>query len=84
LSEAVRQMGRTLIPVLYTLEGPWDPDSTANKGFLPGLADVARLSEIDARSDEAFLLRTRLVRERNRIVFGLRSAIGLAEGCTRG
>lgn len=79
LSEAIRRMGRALIPALYTLDGPWEPDSTLNKGFLPGLADVRRLAEIDAESDEAYLLRTRLVRQRNRIAFALRSAAEIAD-----
>ena len=82
LSEAVRHLGRTLIPVLYTLDGPWEPDSTANKGFMPGVADVPRLAQLDPQSDEAYLLRTRLARQRNRIVFALRSAIDVAERAT--
>jgi hypothetical protein len=46
------------------------------------LADVPRLAELDPGSDEAYLLRTRLARQRNRIVFALRSAIDLAKRAT--
>ena len=47
---------------------------------VPGLADAGRLPALDQSGDEVHFLRTKLVRERNRVEHALRAALRLAEG----
>lgn len=86
-NDLLRRVGRTLIPVLYTRSGSFDLDSlpvkdpryTAPKGFLLGLQEAGRLSSLEPGSLSYHGLRTRLVRQRNRLDFALRQAIAACE-----
>jgi Iap family predicted aminopeptidase len=78
-SAAVNRMlvalGRALIPVLFTERGPFDQDLALPTVFLPGLSGSLKLNEHDAGSDQFHALLTKLVRERNRLVACLRTAL---------
>ncbi len=79
-NDSLRRLGRTLIPTLFTVRGPFDQDPTTNPGFIPGLQGLRRLATLDAASAEAGALRTALVRERTKLIFALREATQIAEG----
>jgi hypothetical protein len=72
-------LGRVLIPVNYTVAGPFEQDFALESGALPGLAGARRLLELDRASSEYRFLKTRLIRERNRILAGVCEAIALLE-----
>ena len=74
LNAAIMAVGRALIPVNYTLAGPFEMDLALENPILPGLAAVADLAEMDPASNDAGFLRTRLVRERNRVRHALSTA----------
>jgi N-acetylated-alpha-linked acidic dipeptidase len=67
-------LSRILNPALYTVEGPFDHDPALQIPMLPGLQEVARLAGLAPESDEYGFLRTRLVRERNRVADALQTA----------
>ncbi|MEA2593911.1 MAG: N-acetylated-alpha-linked acidic dipeptidase [Thermomicrobiales bacterium] len=70
---------RLLIPVNYTRSGPFEHDLALRSDPLPGLSDAAHLGSLDRSSDDFFFLRTKLMRERNRVEHALRSALRLVE-----
>lgn len=74
LNRGLMAISRIINPVLYTVEGPYDHDSALQVPMLPGLQAVRRLAALDERSDEYGFLRTRLVRERNRVADALANA----------
>jgi Peptidase family M28/PA domain len=74
LNVAIMAAGRALIPVNYTKAGPFEVDLALENPILPGLAAVADLAALDPASNEAGFLRTRLVRERNRVWHALATA----------
>jgi len=74
LNAAIMAVGRALIPVNYTLAGPFEVDLALENPILPGLAPVADLAAMDPASNDAGFLRTRLVRERNRVQHALATA----------
>jgi len=74
LNAAIMAVGRALIPVNYTLAGPFEVDLALENPILPGLAPVADLAAMDPASNDAGFLRTRLVRERNRVRHALATA----------
>jgi peptidase M28-like protein len=71
---ALLAVGRALIPVNYTKAGPFEVDLALENPILPGLAAVADLAGLDPTSNEAGFLRTKLVRERNRVWHALATA----------
>ena len=71
---------RLLIPVNYTRSGPFEHDLALGTRPLPGLADVARLATLAPGSNDAHFLRTKLVRERNRIEHALRAGARVVDG----
>ncbi len=73
----VMALGRLLIPVNYTRSGPFEHDLALGTTVLPGLADAARLGQLDPASDDFRYLQTQLLRERNRVEHALRAAVGL-------
>lgn len=75
INKGIMRLGRALIPVDYTNTGQFDHDLAVPTKPLPSLQAAASLATLDPESDEYHFLRTRLVRERNRAVYGLRQAI---------
>ncbi len=74
INAAMMAVAHALIPVNYTKAGPYEVDLALGGPVLPGLAPVADLGEMDQASDHARFLRTRLVRERNRVWHALSTA----------
>jgi hypothetical protein len=79
VNRALRHLGRTLLPVLFTTNGPFEHDPALPQGFLPGLDPLRKLAALEPASEEAALLRTALVRQRNRVVWALLEAARTAE-----
>jgi hypothetical protein len=71
-------VGRALIPVNYARSGLFDHDLAVPTTVLPGLAAAAELPRLEG--DMAEFTRTRLVRERNRLVHALREAAAAITG----
>jgi len=68
LNRMILQVIRALTPVNYTVSGPYDHDPAIPARPVPGLADAPRLAALPPDSDEYRFLRTRLIRQRNRVV----------------
>ncbi len=83
INRTLMQLGRILIPVLYTRSGRFDHDPATVIPELPPLLEASRLAEADPESDEAKALRVAAVRGRNRMVQALREARELIETGTR-
>ncbi len=71
---------RLLIPVNYTRSGPFEQDLALAAPPLPGLADAASLAALRPDRNDAHFLRTKLVRERNRVEHALRTALRVVDG----
>lgn len=78
-NDALLRVGRTLIPVTYTLAGPFDQDRALPVPPIPGLHPVLRLRLLEAGSTEYHALQTRLLRERNRLAHALLTAAKIVE-----
>jgi hypothetical protein len=74
LNDAIMAIAHALIPVNYTKAGPYEVDLALANPVLPGLAAVASLGDTKATDDDMRFLRTRLVRERNRVWHALAMA----------
>jgi len=74
INRCLMRLGRALIPVNYTRSGPFDQDLAIPTKPLPGLQSASALAAMRADSDEYQFLRTRLTRERNRVVAGILEA----------
>jgi hypothetical protein len=74
LNRGLMALSRIINPVLYTVEGPYDHDPALQVPLLPGLQGIGRLVALGVESDEYGFLRTRLVRERNRVADALDAA----------
>jgi len=79
-SRAIHRAVRALIPINYTQASAFDHDMAVPMLPLPGLQAIAKLATLPDGSDDAGFLRTRLVRERNRVVHALREAVAALEG----
>jgi len=66
-NRGLMSISRIINPVLYTQTGDFDQDPALQLPLLPAMQPVRRLAKLDPKSDEYGFLRTRLVRERNRI-----------------
>ncbi len=66
---------KILTPVNYTAVGPFDHDPAVPSLPVPVLQPAARLAGMDPESNEYRFLRTKLVRERNKVVHALQEAI---------
>jgi len=82
LNEGLKKISRIVNPVLFTINGPYDMDPALQMGVLPGLAPVQQLVNLDPQSSEYRFLRTKLVRQRNRVVDALQQATKLVESLT--
>ena len=83
-NNALRLIGRHLVPVLYTMQGQFEPDPIDDMGFLPGLRAAHRLAALPADSMAANTILVSLVRQRNRLVFALQQASAEIAAATRG
>jgi len=77
LNDVLVKTSRILTSTFYTYSGPFDQDPAYGIPSLPVLDDAKRLSGLDPGSDEAGFLRTRMVRETNKVCKALDTAIGL-------
>lgn len=82
VNRCVMRLSRILIPIAYTLVGKNDQDTywrTETKKPIPVLQPMAKLATLDPESDEFKLLKTRLIRERNKVADKLLFATELIE-----
>jgi hypothetical protein len=79
LNRALMAIGRALIPVDYTRAGEFGHDLAVPTEPLPGLADCRKLPGLAGDEDVYHFLRTRVMRERNRVTAGLIEARRAAE-----
>lgn len=79
MNEGALAMLRIMIPLLYTVAGPYDHDPAVAVPHLPGLDPARKLGRLDPDSDAFKFLRTRLVRQRNRFVSEVRRATAVLQ-----
>ena len=65
---------RMLLPVNFTANGPFEQDLALGTVPVPGLREAGQLASMDQGSDDFKFLKTKLVRQRNRIEAALRAA----------
>lgn len=78
-NKLVMALGRMLVPVNYTRNGPFEQDLALSTQPVPGLSNVIDLAQADPSSDQYRYIRTELVRQRNRVEHALRGAIRAVE-----
>jgi len=74
---------RVLTSTLYTYEGSYEQDPAWNMGIIPSLQGVRELEGLDPESTEARFLKTKLVREVNKVNDQLDKAIELIVGIVK-
>jgi peptidase M28-like protein len=79
INTALMRAGRALIPINYTLTGPFDHDRALPVAPIPSLQPASRLGELPDGSMERHALHTRLVRERNKVTHALETAAEVFE-----
>ncbi|HEX7101743.1 MAG TPA: M28 family peptidase [Nitrolancea sp.] len=82
LNDGLKQITRVINPVLFTINGPYEMDPALQMGILPGLAQTQQLIALDPKSDDYHFLRTKLVRQKNRIEDALEQAVKIAASLT--
>lgn len=80
LNRATLAIVRALTPINYTASGPFDHDAAIPARPLPGLQEAARLPRLDPASNAYRFLQTKLVRERNRVVWAIGEALESVTG----
>ncbi len=83
INQCLMEIGHALIPVDYTALGQFDHDLAVPTSPLPGLSRIPELSGLDTSGSDYQLLLTRLRRERNRAIHGIRSARRAIEDALR-
>jgi hypothetical protein len=82
-NDTILKLCRELTPIASTVSGRWDQDTyglTALATALPGLWTVEKLAKLDP-NDEAYKLQwTETLRQRNRVMDGLRNASATLAG----
>lgn len=76
------RLSRLLNPVLFSVAGPYEFDPALQMPVLPGLARTSELPSLTG-NDLGFL-RTELVRQRNRIIDTLQTAVDLIDEAIQG
>jgi len=79
VNQTLMRLSRIIVPIVQTAVNPFDHDLALPTGRLPTLQPVADLAGMDAVSDDARFLKTRLVRERNRVDHALLEAREVAD-----
>lgn len=74
VNDALIRAGRALIPINYTMTGPFDHDRALPVPPIPVLQPAARLRAMTPGTMEHHALRTRLVRERNKVTHAIDTA----------
>lgn len=74
VNDTLMRLGRLLVPIGYTIRGPFGQDLGMSLPPIPGLARVEALGAMDPTSPEARMLRTELRRQANRVRFALEEA----------
>ncbi|MCL4368207.1 MAG: M28 family peptidase [Actinobacteria bacterium] len=74
LNRAIRRASQLLLPVFFTEEGRYHPAPAAQMPLLPGLRELPQLAKMSSHSEQHLFLRTKLMRERNRVTESLRWA----------
>ncbi len=82
LNQALLELSRTLVPVLYTRAGRFDHDPATSIPEIPPLADAVRLAEVPVDSEEAPALRVAARRGRNELFHALQTARLIAQSAT--
>src|SRR6185312_4482006 len=77
-NDGLKHITRIVNPVLFTVNGPYEMDPALQLPSLPGLAPVRDLAQLDPQSERYRFLRTKLVRQRNRVEDALRQATAVA------
>jgi hypothetical protein len=72
-------IGRVLVPLNYTENGPFDHDYALHAPALPLLRPASLLAERDPGSDEHHFLSTQLARRRNQVSFSIRQAQAIVD-----
>jgi peptidase M28-like protein/PA domain-containing protein len=76
-NQLLMDLGRRLVPVNFTANGPFEQDLALGTQPVPGLREVAQLATLDPSSDDFRFLKTKLIRQRNRIEHALRASMRL-------
>ena len=79
INAALLRVAHLLNATLYSASGRFGQDPAAPLPVLPGLDPVRTLAKLDPESDQYGFLRTRLVRERNRVAATLDSTTQLIQ-----
>ena len=74
LNACQMRISRLLIPVNYTVNGPFEQDPALGSPALPGLRRAATLPDLPEESNERLLAFTSLRRELNRLRYALTEA----------
>ena len=82
LNDGLKWLTRIVNPVLFTVNGPYDMDPALQMGVLPGLSAIPQLASLDSESSDYRFLKTKLVRQRNRVEDALVQATVLARSLT--
>jgi N-acetylated-alpha-linked acidic dipeptidase len=83
VNDILSRVSKILTSIFYTQAGPFDQDPAYGIPPLPALHEAPKLEGLDPASDEAGFLRTRLIREANRVNKALDIAIELISEATR-
>ncbi len=67
-------LDRLLVPVNFTANGPFEQDLALGTVPVPGLREIDELASMDPESDGFKYLKTKLIRQRNRVEAALRAA----------
>ncbi|HXF81565.1 MAG TPA: M28 family peptidase [bacterium] len=84
VNDTLLRLGRLLVPVGYTIEGPFGQDLGVALPAIPGLARAEALGAMDPASSEARMLYTGLRRQANRVRFALEEAVRAIEAVLAG
>jgi hypothetical protein len=79
INRTLTALGRILIPVVQTAVSTFDHDLALPMKRMPAFQPVAALAAMDENSNAARFLKTRLIRERNRVDHALLTARDIAE-----
>jgi hypothetical protein len=82
-NEGMKRLTRIVNPALFTIDGPYEMDPALQLPVLPGLRQVAELAKLQPGTNEYGFLRTKLVRQRNRVHDALLQATELAESLAK-